>query len=195
MQSIPDIEVAEFLATGFLSCEILDVIAHKGDEIDEASELPKYITNYIGSKQKLIDWIWQNTPEDVKSVFDVFGGSNVVGFLYKRKGLKVFTNDQLKYSYHISRAIIENNSTKLSEEEIDKLIIPKSNAGDFIQRNFKNTFFTPEVLNILDGLRANIDSLKGYKKDIALFALGKTCISGKGGALPPQTGPVLELVL
>jgi len=181
LQSIPDIEVAEFLATGFLSCEILDVIAHKGDEIDEASELPKYITNYIGSKQKLIDWIWQNTPEDVKSVFDVFGGSNVVGFLYKRKGLKVFTNDQLKYSYHISRAIIENNSTKLSEEEIDKLIIPKSNAGDFIQRNFKNTFFTPEVLNILDGLRANIDSLKGYKKDIALFALGKTCISGKGG--------------
>ena len=181
MQNIPDIDVAEFLGTDFLSCEILDVIAQKGDDVEESSELPKYITNYIGSKQKLIDWIWQNTPEDVKSVFDAFGGSNVVGFLYKRKGLKVFTNDLLRYSYHISRAIIENNSTKLSEEEIDNLIIPKSNASDFIQRNFKNTFFTPEVLNILDGLRANIDSLKGYKKDIALFALGKTCISGGGG--------------
>lgn len=24
---------------------------------------PKYITNYIGSKQKLIDWIWKNTPD------------------------------------------------------------------------------------------------------------------------------------
>jgi len=26
------------------------------------------------------------------------------------------------------------------------------------------------------GRRANIDNLKGYKKDIALFALGKTCM-------------------
>ena len=181
MQNIPDIEVAEFLGTDFLSCEILDAIAQKGDDVEESSELPKYITNYIGSKQKLIDWIWQNTPEDVKSVFDAFGGSNVVGFLYKRKGLKVFTNDQLKYSYHISRAIIENNSVTLSDDEIENLAQPKSNAGDFIQRNFKHTFFTPEVLNILDSLRANIDTLKGYKKDIALFALGKTCISGKGG--------------
>ena len=181
MQNIPDIDVAEFLSADFLPDEILDAVSQKGDDVEESSELPKYITNYIGSKQKLIDWIWQNTPEDVKSVFDAFGGSNVVGFLYKRKGLKVFTNDQLKYSYHISRAIIENNSTKLSEEEIDKLVSPKSNAGDFIQRNFKNTFFTPEVLNILDGLRENINTLKGYKKDIALFALGKTCISGKGG--------------
>lgn len=181
MHKIPDIDVAEFLSTDFLPDEILDAIAQKGDEVESASDLPKYITNYIGSKQKLIDWIWQNTPEDIKSVFDAFGGSNVVGFLYKRKGLKVYTNDVLKYSYHISRAIIENNSVKLSEDDIEKLIQHRSNAGDFISRNFKNTFFTTEVLNILDGLRANIDTLKGYKKDIALFALGKTCISGKGG--------------
>ncbi len=181
MQNIPDIDVAAFLSADFLSCEILDALAEKGDDVEESSELPKYITNYIGSKQKLIDWIWQNTPEDVKSVFDAFGGSNVVGFLYKRKGLKVYTNDVLKYSYHISRAIIENNSVTLSDDEIEKLASPKPNAGDFIVRNFKHTFFTPEVLNILDGLRANIDTLKGYKKDIALFALGKTCISGKGG--------------
>ena len=180
MQNIQDYEVVNFLTADFLPVELLDATSDKSD-VDEASDLPKYITNYIGSKQKLIDWIWSNTPEDTKSVFDAFGGSNVVGFMYKRKGLKVTTNDVLKYSYHISRAIIENNSTKLTDEDIEKLIIPKSNAGDFIQRNFKNTFFTPEVLNILDGLRANIDNLSGYKKDIALFALGKTCISGKGG--------------
>jgi len=36
---------------------------------------PKYITNYIGSKQKLVDWIWRTTPEDTKSVFDAFSGS------------------------------------------------------------------------------------------------------------------------
>ena len=181
MQNISDIELAEYLSGDFIATEELDAVAQNGDDIEETSDLPKYITNYIGSKQKLIDWIWLNTPEDVKSVFDAFGGSNVVGYLYKRRGLKVITNDQLKYSFHISRAIIENNSTKLSGEEIEKLITPNSGAGDFIRRNFKNTFFTPEVLNILDGLRENINSLKGYKKDIALFGLGKTCISGKGG--------------
>jgi len=26
---------------------------------------PKYITNYIGAKQKLVDWIWKHAPEDV----------------------------------------------------------------------------------------------------------------------------------
>lgn len=29
---------------------------------------PKYITNYIGSKQKLVDWIWKHTPEGVGTV-------------------------------------------------------------------------------------------------------------------------------
>jgi len=182
LQNTSDIDIATFLAADFIPDEVLESNASQKDaDIPEASQLPKYITNYIGSKQKLLDWIWQNTPEDVKTVFDGFSGSNVVGYMYKRKGLKVFTNDILKYSYHISRAIIENNSVKLSDDEIEKLILPKPNAGDFISRNFKNTFFTGDVLNILDGLRAGIDSLKGYKKDIALFALGKTCISGKGG--------------
>ncbi|HIF03052.1 MAG TPA: hypothetical protein EYQ84_07070 [Nitrospinaceae bacterium] len=87
LQNIPDIDVAEFLSADFLPDEIFETIAQEGEDVEASSELPKYITNYIGSKQKLIDWIWQNTPEDVKSVFDAFGGSNVVGFLYKRKGL------------------------------------------------------------------------------------------------------------
>jgi len=181
LHTITDLAAIEFLAGDILFPKRLDSVAQTSDEIEAASDLPKYITNYIGSKQKLIDWIWQNTPEDVKSVFDAFGGSNVVGFMYKRRGLKVLTNDVLNYSYHAARAIIENNSVKLSEEDIQKLSTPSSSGGDFIARNFKNTFFTGDVLTILDSLRANIDPFQGYKKDMALFALGKTCISGKGG--------------
>ena len=45
------------------------------DNIDAAKGLPIYITNFIGSKQKLTDWIWLNTPEGVKSVLDAFSGS------------------------------------------------------------------------------------------------------------------------
>jgi len=59
------------------------------DNIDAAKGLPIYITNFIGSKQKLTDWIWVNTPEGVKSVLDAFSGSAVVGYMYKQKGLRV----------------------------------------------------------------------------------------------------------
>jgi hypothetical protein len=77
LQNIQDYEVAKFLTADFLPVELLDANSDKSD-VEKASELPKYITNYIGSKQKLIDWIWSNTPEDVKSVFDAFGGSNCI---------------------------------------------------------------------------------------------------------------------
>ncbi|MFM9745447.1 hypothetical protein ACKI2C_48680, partial [Streptomyces brasiliscabiei] len=34
---------------------------------------------------------------------------------------------------------------------------------------------------LIDTIRANCDKLSGFKKDIALFGFGKTCMSGKGG--------------
>jgi len=142
---------------------------------------PKYITNFIGSKQKLVDWIWANTPENVKTVFDAFSGSSVVGYMYKTKGLRVISNDSLEYCYHIARAIIENNDVRLSENEIEGLLKEKNpKAGDYIRKNFRGVFFKDSVLALLDNLRANIDALSGIKKSIALFALGKTCVSGGG---------------
>jgi hypothetical protein len=41
----------------------------------EGKERPKYVATYVGSKQKLVDWIWRSTPEGVKSVLDAFSGS------------------------------------------------------------------------------------------------------------------------
>ncbi len=134
-----------------------------------------------GRHGKLVDWIWRNTPEDVQSVFDAFSGSGVVGYMYKSKGLKVIANDRLRFAYHVARAIIENNSTRLSADDIEGLTRDNPKAGDFVQKTFKGLFFASGVHKIIDHIRANIDSLSGYKKDITLFALGRACISGKGG--------------
>lgn len=142
---------------------------------------PKYITNYIGSKQKLIDWIWKHTPEGAESVIDAFSGSAVVAYMYKTKGLKVLANDRLRYSYHAARAIVENSIIRISQEELDALLVENPKAGTFVRDNFKGIFFADGVHKVIDAIRANIDALSGYKKDIALFALGKTCMSGKGG--------------
>ncbi|MDK9699951.1 MAG: DNA adenine methylase [bacterium] len=144
-------------------------------------EQVSYVTNYIGSKQKLVDWIWAHTPQGVQSVLDAFSGSAVVGYMYKRKGLRVVANDRLKYAYHIARAIVENNDTTLSDGDIDKLLTDNTNTGSFVQDNFKGLFFAKGVHALIDQIRANIDDLRGYKKDIALFALAKACLNGKGG--------------
>ncbi|OQA84966.1 MAG: Modification methylase FokI [bacterium ADurb.Bin236] len=150
------------------------------EELPE-DERPKYITNFIGSKQKLVDWIWGNTPEDAQSVLDAFSGSSVVGYMYKTKGMQVFSNDRLAYCYHAARAIVENNSTRLSEKDIEGLLKDhNSDAGTFIQKTFHGIFFHNDVLALLDVLRANIDALTGTKKSMALFAMGKTCMSGGG---------------
>jgi len=168
-----------------------DASRHLDELLAEAAELvteelpadqrPKYITNYIGSKQKLIDWIWKHTPEGVDSVIDAFTGSGVVAYMYKTKGLKVTANDRLRYSYHAARAIVENSSVRISEDELATLLAKNPKAGTFVQDNFKGLFFASGVHGVIDNIRANADKLEGFKKDIAFFALGKTCMSGKGG--------------
>ena len=142
---------------------------------------PKYITNCIGSKQKLVDWIWKHTPEGTGTVLDAFSGSAVVAYMYKTKGLQVIANDRLRYCHHAAKAIIENNSVRLSEDEIEALLADNAKAGSFVQDNFKGIFFAKGVHALIDTIRANCDKLSGFNKDIALFGLGKTCMSGKGG--------------
>jgi len=179
-----DLDRLAFLLETDASRHLDDLLAQAAELVTEElppDERPKYITNYIGSKQKLVDWIWKHTPEDISSILDAFSGSSVVAYMYKTKGLKVIANDRLHYSYHIARAIIENNSVRISQEELDALIADNPKAGTFVRDNFKGLFFADGVHTIIDNIRANIDALSGYKKDIALFALGKACLAGKGG--------------
>jgi len=158
----------------------IQALSEDEDTVDSARDLPPYITNYIGSKQKLADWIWAQTPDGVESILDAFSGSAVVAYMYKTKGLRVLANDRLRYCYHIARAIIENNAVRLTEDEIAALLEPNPKAGDFVQTTFRGKFFQSGVHPLIDTIRANIEGLKGYKKDIALFALGKSCISASG---------------
>ena len=59
--------------------ELCAFLADEALETEAGEERPKYVTNYIGSKQKLTDWIWKSTPDDVETAVDAFSGSSVVG--------------------------------------------------------------------------------------------------------------------
>lgn len=179
-----DLDRLAFLLETDASRRLDELIAQGGELVTEElppDKRPKYITNYIGSKQKLIDWIWKHTPEGVESVLDAFSGSAVVAYMYKTKGLRVIANDRLHYCHHAAKAIVENGNVRLNQEELDALLADNPKAGTFVRDKFKGIFFADGVHKIIDNIRANIDKLSGFKKDIALFALGKTCMSGKGG--------------
>jgi adenine-specific DNA methylase len=152
------------------------------------ADRPKYVTNYIGSKQKLVDWIWKNTPDGTASALDAFSGSAVVAYMYKTKGLRVVANDRLRLCHHTARAIVENSSETLSPEEIDALLAENPKAGTFVRENFDGLFFEPGVHAVIDQVRANIEALSSFKKDIGLFVLAKTCMSGGFGHFT-STGP------
>ena len=131
--------------------------------------------------RKLLDWTWENTPKGVKSVFDAFSGAATLSYIYKSKGLQVVSNDRLHYSHHIAKAIIENNYVRLCDNEIDLLLRPNAEAGTFIRDTFSGLYFGRGVHTLIDQYRANCDFLSGYKRDIALFALGMTCINSTCG--------------
>ena len=138
-----DLDRLAFLLETDASRHLDELLAEAAEPVTEElpeDQRPKYITNYIGSKQKLIDWIWRHTPEGAASVIDAFSGSGVVAYMYKTKGLKVIANDRLRYSYHAARAIVENSGVRISEDELATLLAKNPKAGTFVQDNFKGLF-------------------------------------------------------
>ncbi len=132
------------------------------------------VTGFMGSKYLMLDWIERQVPKDAESFLDAFSGGANVAYHFKRKGLKVIANDLLRFPYHLARAVIENSTETLSNEDIEMLLAANPNAGTFIVDHFHGYYYTKPVLQWLDRVWANIQRLPGYKKDLALAALGNT---------------------
>ena len=161
----------------------LSLTAEHDPDLLEALAAPKdgdavRVTPFMGNKYFILDFLWKHTPRDAKSVLDVFSGGSNVGYFYKKKGLKVVANDKLNYPHHIARALIENGKETLSDEDIETIFADNAQAGSFCAEHFYGYYFTKPILHFLDIAWANIQMLKGYKKDLALTALGWT-VTGK----------------
>jgi Asp-tRNA(Asn)/Glu-tRNA(Gln) amidotransferase A subunit family amidase len=159
-----------------LDFEALEAQAEAAAEEPSPEQRPKYITNYIGSKQKLVDWIWKHTPDGVESVVDAFSGSAVVAYMYKTKGLRVLANDRLRYCHHAARAIIENDKVRLSDEDLDALLA--DNAVLLLPT-------LPDIAPLLNTPPAQLD-------DFRARAMSLLCIAGLAG-LPQVSLPLATL--
>ena len=138
----------------------------------------KYPTvNYIGNKEKIVDWIVSLIPSDASSILDVFSGGCSVAYAAKAKGLQVYTNDILQINYHIGRALVENNDTTLTKEDVELIFSGEPESGGFMDTNFSEKYYFPEECQQLDLYKKNIEKLSSpFKKSLALILMRRAMI-------------------
>lgn len=146
--------------------------------IEDTSVFPS--TRYQGSKLKIIDWIWENIKDiQFHTALDAFGGTGCVAYMFKQKGKQVTYNDALKFNWYIGLALIENDSIKLSPEDVDFLLTKHKEIKypTFVYDTFKDIYFTDEENQWIDIVVTNIGQLKNlYKRVLAYYALFQSCI-------------------
>lgn len=135
-------------------------------------------TRYMGSKKDLIGNIWGVASHfDFESVTDLFAGSGIVSYMFKAQGKQVLTNDYMKFSSLFGKALIENNSIRLSDSDILKLISPADHNNHFVSETFKGIYFNDEDNTFIDMVRNNVPKLRNKTKEaLALSALVRACM-------------------
>lgn len=150
--------------------------------------MPRFpVTQYHGSKRRLVGWILEHTP-DCKSVLDAFSGSGVVSYAYKQAGKRVIACEFLTSSYQFTKATVENNHVTLAPEEIERLCTPNPRRQSYIEDHYADILYTAEECRFLDNLYANIQELDDpYKRSLALAAAVRTCVyKMPGGKFRPN---------
>lgn len=147
-------------------------------------------TRFMGSKSKLLDFIWDNVKHfNFDTVLDAFSGSGCVGYMFKTKGKKVSSNDILQYSFNIAKSAIENNQSLLNKDDLVTLLGDKVKTDGFICDTFRGLYFTDEENLFLEQVWHRIQLLKDEnKRSLALSALCRACIKKRPRGIFTYTG-------
>ena len=135
---------------------------------NEVRKFPKI--NFIGNKEKISDWIFDNLNFKANTFFDPFSGGCSVSFEAKRRGYHVITNDILRVNYMIGKALIENKNSRLNENDINVIFRGKAMKG-FMHKNYANKAFYSNECMELDCYRKNILKLSNPNKMALAFTL------------------------
>lgn len=140
--------------------------------------MPKYPkVNYIGNKEKLVDWIIEEMPVKSGTVLDIFAGGCSVSYALKNKGYAVTTNDILYADYVIAKALVENSDTRLPVTVLDKQ--PDEKRIEELTEKFsflKNRLYYPEEVRELSRLAAIAETLRGAQKYMLLALIRRAMV-------------------
>lgn len=117
---------------------------------------------YFGGKRKLCPIIFRQITKYLprekwqgKVFVDAFLGSGAVSLYAKAQGFRVIANDIAERSFLAGKAIIENNETFLTDEDIYKLFLVNSDNEHLIEKAFCPDVFTKRHAKFLDNALAN----------------------------------------
>lgn len=137
---------------------------------DTAKSYPRI--RYMGSKYKLLPYLADVFASiEAGTALDAFSGSGVVSYLMKKQGFSVTSNDMLQFPGMLATATVVNQSVRLTDAEIDKIVGPSADGRDFISKTFRDVFYDNEDRAFLDSAWSHIDILRGVKRAIAVSAL------------------------
>jgi len=134
-------------------------------------------SRYMGSKNKIINELYKVFKKNkFDTVLDLFSGSASVSYLLKSMGKKVISNDYMSFASNISNAIIKNNKTLLTKNDLKKLMSEPESYNKFVQEKFDKIFFSKNDNNFIDIVRHNAANFKNNsKKALAFASLIKAC--------------------
>lgn len=140
--------------------------------------MPKYPkVNYIGNKEKIVEWIIEEMPVKKGIVVDLFAGGCSVSYALKVAGYSVIANDVLYADYVIAKALIASKKGKLSEN-VFKIKISDS-AIERVEKKIDfltECLYYPEEVKELARLIAIAEQLQGEEKYIFLALLRRAMI-------------------
>jgi adenine-specific DNA-methyltransferase len=152
-----------------------------GDIPSNVSDIPKekiYRLNYIGSKFQLLDWIITNIQEKTgwtsfedKTIGDLFSGTGIVSYYFRKYKAKVISNDSELYSSIITYAFTccrYTDTCKTLIEDLQKEIQENKhlNLIGFITKHYspydtcERKFFTIENAKRIDYIRKRLEDIQ-----------------------------------
>lgn len=154
----------------------------------QVSKYPQ--TRYMGSKQKILapirDVVARFKPE---SAIDLFAGSGIVSYMLKAQGIKVVSNDYMWMSTTFTKALVENNESRLDLETAQALLKPAEDNDHFVATKFKRLYYSDDENEIIDNLRANIKKIEDdHERAIAMMALIRACTKKRPRGIFSYTG-------
>lgn len=133
--------------------------------------------NYIGNKEKLVNWIIEEMPVREGVVLDIFAGGCSVSYALKTHGYSVISNDILYADYVIAKALIENEDKTLRTNVLDLKTDGERVKALTAKFSFlSECLYYPEEVEELGKLAAIAEKLKGGERYLFLALIRRAMI-------------------
>ncbi len=151
--------------------------------------------NYIGSKYQLLDWLTDNMKEKVKiedfkekTICDLFGGTGIISYHFRKQYANVISNDAELYSYIITYAFTcstYNETVKIILQDLQKELDEKEYEDHvgYITTNYspydkcERKFFTVDNAKRIDYVRECLEEYEDLSEEDYNFVLASILIS------------------